>query len=215
MAVRLKLEPGFCCMGVLVVLLLGACGSRTDPLDEYGLSGTGGGGGVDCSGCPTAVYDGSVTLDFQADADAMAQYGSITGSLSIPETSGVSNLDGLQCITSIEKAVAIRGRSVGDVQGLACLESVGRAFKIENISGLQNVDGLERLTSIGLDLMLRELSGLQNVDGLKGVRSVGRNVTVVNVPNLPTCEAKALGDQLVDLGGSVVVKGTLPDECGP
>jgi hypothetical protein len=115
----------------------------------------------------------------------------------------------------VGKAVVLRGSSLQSVSGLACLESVDGAFQIQGASALTNVDGLERLTTIGVDLALTNLDSLENVDGLKGVRSIGRNLTIVTVPKLATCEAQALGDQLVDLGGAVTIKGTQPDECGP
>jgi len=197
------------------VLLLVACGSRTDPLDAAYTGGGTGGGGVDCSACPTDELAGDLALDSQAQVDSLPQYGSVKGKITVSEGASVVDLDSLQCISSVGKSVVLQGSSLQSVSGLACLESVGGALKIQGASMLTNVDGLERLEDITVDLYLNDLAVLESVDGLQGVRSVGRNVTVVNVPNLPTCEAKALGDQLVHLGGAVTVKGTLPDECGP
>jgi hypothetical protein len=196
------------------VLLLVACGSRTDPLDEYGQTG-GGGGTVDCSACPTDEFSGDLILDSQAQVDSLPQYGSVTGQIMVSEGANVVDLDSLQCISAVGKSVDLQGAQLQSVSGLACLSSVNGLFRIKGATALTNVDGLERLTEVGVDLTLSTLDSLADVDGLKGVRSVGRNLNVVNVPNLPTCDAVGLGDQLVDLGGAVVIKGTLPDECGP
>ncbi len=199
-------------MVALVSFVFLGCGSRTDPLDENVSPEP----VVDCSACPTDVFVGDVELRGQSDVDAMAAYGEIDGKLSVAAGATLTSFEGLECIASVAKGLhVVDNHSFQTTNGLSCLSSVGSTFQLRNVTALENTDGLQKLSSVGGHMVLRDLPTLTDIAGLSGLRTVKGNIFFFNVPELPTCDAAALIDQLANLGGEPTIEGTSPDTCGP
>ena len=47
------------------------------------------------------------------------------------------------------------------------------------------------------------------------IESIEEDARIDNLPMLPTCDAQAIFADLIEIGGPVVITGTLPDACGP
>ena len=132
--------------------------------------------GVWATQCPDTDY----ILTSQAQVDALGQTGctSVSGYVSIGNSSDITNLEGLSGLTSIAGDLVIRNNAaLTNLDGLASLTSVGGDLEIDNDynndAALTNLDGLSNLTSVGGYLSIWLNHALTNVDGLAKLTSVG------------------------------------------
>jgi len=100
------------------------------------------------------------------------------GSLSIGNNDALTNLDGLENLTSVGAGVNIVANdALTDLGGLGSLTSVGASLTISQNSALTNIDGLGSLTSVGGNLWIQSNPALTNIDGLQNLTSVGGAVS--------------------------------------
>ena len=90
------------------------------------------------------------------------------------EGGGITNLDGLNVLTSIGGYLSISGyNSLTSLSGLDNLTSIGGYLKIRNNSALSNITGLGGLASIGGYIVIQGNSVLSDLSGLGGLTSIG------------------------------------------
>ncbi len=134
------------------------------------------GSGQACGG----VFDGSLILESQADADALRGVTTITGSLTIQ--GDVRNVDALGCLTEVGGGLAISNASelvnVDGLSGLRSAESVG----VLDCPLLKNLDGLVGITSV-TDIAVSGNASLADISGFRGLKSAGY-VTIDSNPAL-------------------------------
>ncbi len=162
------------------------------------------------------VLEGSANITSSQDVSIFACYTEITGDLIVNEPRGLTSFD-LSNLTSIGGDLAIVFNYKLTRFGLNGLESVGGNIEIQGNDLLANMDGLSRLNFVGGNVVIGGDKAimdknfgnvdLENIDGLSNLQTVGGNVTIENNPNLPTCAAEALVEQLVDFTGNVYISG--------
>ena len=127
--------------------------------------------GVWATQCPDTDY----ILTSQAQVDALGQTGctSVSGYVSIGNSSDITNLEGLSGLTSIAGDLVIRNNAaLTNLDALAHLTSVGVNLYIYSNAALTNLDGLANLNSVGGDLTIIYNGALTNLDGLASLTSV-------------------------------------------
>ncbi len=132
---------------------------------------------------------GSITLNTQQAVDDFAatypNCTSINGSLEIGTFGSITNLDGLNPITSIEENLRIRyNPSLANIDGLDQLTSVGGNINILSNPLLTNIDGLDQLTSVGENITIQSNDLLANLDGLSQLTSVEGDLFITSNASL-------------------------------
>lgn len=140
-----------------------------------------------CSGLQ-AQYCGfsGITLASQSDVDNFpANYPGCTiveGNLDIVGN-GITNLNGLSALTSINKNLLIMGTTgLTSLAGLGSLESVSGVFSLSNNSGLTNLAGLTKLEYIHA-LGLGDNANFVNLQGLNALNA--SSIHEINLSNNP------------------------------
>lgn len=122
---------------------------------------------------PVTVIDNSVSVQEQADLDALAGVRHISGSLSI-YSNDVSDLSPLASLQSVE-GLRIQSTSLTDLSGLDSLQTVGYSLEISYNEQLVSLAGLERLQGVQWFYLARngpitDLEPLAGIIGLQGIR---------------------------------------------
>ena len=138
---------------------------------------------VDCAS--TNYY-----LNSQAEVDALGATGCdrIEGDLVILQSSGITNLDGIANITSVEGGVEIVNSALTNIDGLSNLTSVGSLAVTEN-DVLTNLGGLASLTSVDEVLFIKYNPALTSLDGLSSLTRIGGALEISNNDALTTSMA--------------------------
>ncbi|MDA9941060.1 hypothetical protein N9C62_00460 [Luminiphilus sp.] len=151
--------------------------------------------------CPNAIY----SFNTQAEVDALGDLGcnEIMASLTIRESTDITNLDGLANITSVAGKLDIYSNDVlTNLDGLANLTSVGGYLRILHNYALTNLDGLAKLTSVGDYLTLQGNDVLTNFDGLANLTSVGGRLYIQGNDALKNLDGLR---NLSDIGDSLII----------
>ncbi len=175
------------------------------------------------------VLEGDFAVENTADLETLAGYSQITGSLAIEET-GLSSIEGLECLTSIGGDLVIRENSqlgsltgldglahvggnvrivlvpITDLDGLGSLAWVGESFRLTDCGQLDSLAGLDALSAIGLGLRIASNSSLTSLDGLEGLDWLGFEIDIHSNPSL--ADLGGLADiGFLGLGGRITVAG--------
>ena len=155
------------------------------------------GNGWDCrtfervSNACAAICPEDITLRTQEDIDdfAITHPGCtvISGDLWIYVTfiHYLTNLDGLQQITSVEGDLHIYWNDdLTSIAGLSNLTHVGGKVSINLNTTLSNLNGLHNLKSIGEGLSISSNGSLSNLNALSGLESIGGDFIVSGCDNL-------------------------------
>ncbi|MEE4258450.1 MAG: T9SS type A sorting domain-containing protein [Bacteroidales bacterium] len=124
----------------------------------------------------------------------------------ITESTDISNLNGLNVLTSIGGDLMIYGNYyLTSLDGLENLTSIGGSFStgiIPNVpliwfrgsGNLTNIEALNNLTYLGGDLKIWG-TGLSNLSGLEGLASIPGNLQIGTYVEWPTLKAQAGGNR--------------------
>ena len=161
-------------------------------------------------GCPPElVWDGSYGINTQADLDTLSGYTAITGNLSIVDTS-LTSLEGLECLNHVGGNLYIDNNdSLTNLEGLNNLTSVGGLYIRYNDS-LTSLEGLNNLTSVGGSLYIVFNDSLTSLEGLSRLCFIGQNFKIEENHELCTSSAEALRDQVLNcdgIGGDINISG--------
>lgn len=85
----------------------------------------------------------------------------------------ITNLNGLNQITSINGSLAIAETSISSLEGIEALDSISRNFYIEFNNNLMSVEGLDNLKFVGRDLNIIQNHQLENFEGFNSLTRVG------------------------------------------
>ena len=103
--------------------------------------------------CSSTDYN----LSSQGEVDALGASGcdSVSGALIIRFSTDITNLDGLENITSVgNELYIIDNDALTNLNGLANITSVGGYLEITGNAALTNLDGLANITSVGGSLTI-------------------------------------------------------------
>jgi hypothetical protein len=104
---------------------------------------------------------------------------SIVGSLSIRSTP-LTNLNGLHNLTSIGGDLNLNYQSLTSLNGLGLVTSIGGNLSITGCTALINLIGLDNVTTIGGSLSIDGCSSLTNLTGLNNVTTIGGSLILGN-----------------------------------
>jgi hypothetical protein len=111
--------------------------------------------------------------------NGLAGLTSITGNLTIKLNSSLTNLNGLNGLTSVGGTVEVYfNTSLTSLNGLNNLVSIGADLNIWYNHNLTNLTGLSSLTTIGYEFKLNTNNGITNLNGAPNLNSVNRLVFV-------------------------------------
>jgi len=125
--------------------------------------------------CYDATWDGDYTVSTKDHIQALRGYRTLNGNLSIDTTlvppgeadPGVSNLNGLECLETINGSLQIENNDhLADLLGLRFLTHVGGDLIVLNNGRLLNLDALNGLRDLGGGLQISSNFALWNINGL-------------------------------------------------
>jgi hypothetical protein len=137
-----------------------------------------------CGGSLPCLPYGNYIFTSQADIDnfhlAFPNCMGLLGNVSIIDMIGgdISNLDGLNMLTSIVGDFSITYNALTSLTGLEGLTSIGGELRIENSSALINLEGLEGLDSIGSGLRICGNDALSSLTGLEGLNTLSGDLNI-------------------------------------
>ncbi len=151
------------------------------------------------SQCPS----NSITFSTQAELDAFPNdYPNCVGmGAYVNIDSAVTNLQGLNQLTSIGGLRILETTALENLSGLENLTSVGK-FYIKNNTALKNFNGLGGLTIVEEDFEVRENPALENFEGLESLTTIEDRIDIVGNDTL---ESIAGLENLTDVGGNVLI----------
>jgi hypothetical protein len=105
----------------------------------------------------------------------------------------ISNLNGLNHLTSIGGHLAIEGNTIlTNLNGLSNLNSVGFYFSIFYNSGLESLNGIENLNYIGSTFVIQENEVLTDISAISSDLSLVDPLSIRNNSNLSDCSTEAV-----------------------
>ncbi len=139
---------------------------------------------------------GSVYLLTQADVNAFAtaypNCTTINGTLGIGRyspPSDISDLAGLQNITTVTESVEIRYTyTLASLNGLNNLSTIGSHLRIRETVGLTSLSGLDNISSVAGDFMVQMNEHLTSLNGLNSLSYIGQGMFIQNCPSLTSLE---------------------------
>jgi hypothetical protein len=141
--------------------------------------------GLDCSSTDISLSSQVDVDNFQSTYGGGGVCDMVSGSLTIVDSTDITNLDGLSSLTSIDGDLKIyENDALTNLDGLSSLTSVGGDLRIGcngyycDNDTLTNLDGLSSLTSVGGDLKIYDNDALTNLDGLSSLTSVGGDLGI-------------------------------------
>jgi hypothetical protein len=170
--------------------------------------------------CNLGTFSGDeYVIDDQTSLDALTGYTAIDEVLMIDCSSdpeALTSLAGLECLTEAHHNVFIHGcPGLTDLTGLDSLQLVSGELWIQGNNNITNLIGLGSLTSVDDRLIVQGNLELESLEGLEELSHVGGTAAVEHNPNLPTCDANALFDQLDSWPEAACSWYNLEDECEP
>jgi len=133
---------------------------------------------------------------------------SIPGKLMVTDNDSLDHIDGLSGISTVSGWLFVIGnRALLDVEGLSNLIRVDGDLVVESNFSLENLEGLSALTFVGGKLWFAGNYVLESL-GLDSLGRVDGSFWIWLNPDLPTCEAERLRDQVLEadgIGGGVVI----------
>ena len=144
---------------------------------------------INFPGCTEIEGDVEVSWSDINSLNGLNQVSSIEGSLTIRSNPMLTNLLGLDNLTSIGEHINIDGnKALLSLTGLNTLQYIEGGILVHSNFGLLNLEGLEGLTSVEwIDLYnnsLTSLSGLDNITSVQGIVRINRNPELLNLSNL-------------------------------
>ncbi len=149
------------------------------------------------------VYSGDVTFTSQAEVDAWSPaYTSITGTLTISgadiidltplqniisiegylniyNNPSLTNLTGLNMLSSVDLVAIFENAALTDLAGLDALVSIGQHLSVFDNDALTSLTGLNSLVSIGGHLIVSNNDALTSLTGLNSLASIGGNFAII------------------------------------
>ncbi len=145
-----------------------------------------------CATCAEGFYGPNCDIDCTAADDC-------SGDRIIENA---KDLRDLRSCSFLEGSLIVQSTNVTSLEGLECLSSITSTVCITSNSALTSLTGLERLTSIGGDLVINYNAGLISPEGLKNLTSVTSTVTVIG--NEALINLTGL-QKLTGIGGDLVI----------
>ena len=119
----------------------------------------------------------------------------------------LTNLTGLNNLTSIEETLTIRyNDALINLTGLENLTSVGSSVFIQYNDALANMTSLENLSFVGEDIWIGDNSTLTSLAGLENIEAntIG-NLIIIKNSSLTTCEVLSICSYLANPNGVITI----------
>jgi len=158
-------------------------------------------------GC--AAIEGQVSIaGFDiTNLDGLQQITSIGEYLSISNNPVLTDLSGLNNVVSINGLVVTENASLTDLNGLNQLDSIRFTVSINQNPALTTISGLNNLRYVGTDFYIDNNSVLTNLNGLGGLHFIGGNFDFGINPSLSSLSGLT---QLSKIGGFLRVTNYTP-----
>lgn len=141
---------------------------------------------VDTFDTSITTISGSITI--RSDVTDLTNLSNITtveGGLSVNDTEGLENLDGLNNISSFGTSVSItNNKSLQNINALKGITTLTHGIRISNNRLLQNLDGLENINAIPTFIWIEDNSVLQNINGLRNITSIDGVLRIESNPKI-------------------------------
>jgi len=166
--------------------------------------------------------------------DPLHCLGKVGGSVSIVSNSALTSAAGLENLAHIGGGLSLGSCGSLTTFRLDLLEHLGGAFAVSSNGSLESL-GAATLPTIGDRLAMEDnpflesvdlgavqgISSFATIDGntrlqeidLHSIDSIGGVLWISSNPQLPTCAATEIRDQLAELPGGACIEGNLADEC--
>lgn len=130
---------------------------------------------------------------------------SIGGDIDIT-AEGLTDLSGLNNLDSVGGSVRIASPTIDSLAGLDNLETIGGDLKIDNNYILSDLTGLSNLKSIGGELEIRSNYSLVSLAGLDNINPNSIiHLTITDNNSLTVCDIKSICDYLASPGGTIYI----------
>ena len=156
------------------------------------------------------IYDGSLTLNSDEQALELVGVREVIGNIEIGP--GVTTLESLECLQSVAGGFSVVNSDLAALNELLDLRSVNGEFGVALADAMTFIE-FPRLQHVGRFYLLD--APLVAEAHFPQLESIEEDARIDNLPMLPTCDAQAIFADLIEIGGPVVITGTLPDACGP
>ena len=123
----------------------------------------------------------------------------------------LSNLEGLEGLTTVGSLYIFGNDELNDLSGLEGLKTIGGELQIGFNASLSNIQGLESLTSIDSTLFIADNGILQSLSGLDNI-SAG-SITDLKIWGnnlLSTCNVQSICEYLAASNGTILIVGNAP-----
>ena len=140
----------------------------------------------------------AVIDNFQSDYPNCTE---LAGDVIIAGINSITNVDGLNIVTSIEGGLRIwYNGPLTSLEGLQNLSFIGGRLLIDANFNLPSLTGLESLTSIGGYLQLDHNNNLVNLTGLDNISSLGGSLRIISNSDLTNLTGL---NKLISIGGDL------------
>jgi len=131
---------------------------------------------INCGVVIPCLPYGNYHLNHQYQIDSFSTYYpdciTLNGQVKITG-SDITNLNGLNLITSINGSLVVSETSISSLEGLGALDSISGYFDIALNNNLISVEGLDNLKFVGQDLDIIQNHQLENFEGFNSLTRVG------------------------------------------
>jgi len=197
--------------------LLGGCAGGNEQSDidastEQDAS-TDAGTDTDTGSCDHGAFLGDYTISSPYALEALVGYTGVTGDLHVTLSTGLMNLQGLECLEIVGGALRLDyNEALASLDGLENVAEIGSYLQIAWNPALVTAD-LSALKSTGTDIDIIYNESLESLD-LDALEYVGGYLQISDNSSL-VCDVDALLDG-VEVGGAIGVSDNAPgDGCGP
>ena len=153
-------------------------------------------------GCTNVTGDIFISGNNITSLEGLSQITTIGGQLTVYLCPNLTNLNGLQNISSMTTADIAYNSNLTNLSGLQSLTTLSNVLGITGNPLINNLDGLQQLTSVGNSVFISG-NGITSVEGINNLQTIGLHFRMENNYNLTSLSAFM---NLTSIGGYILIK---------
>ncbi len=165
---------------------------------------------IDITGLRNLQSVSSISIQYNdslTNLNGLEKITSISNDLLITQNDLLENIDGLSNLTSVGDFLTISSNpALTSLEPLSNVGSDVNYLRILYNDSLTNLNGLENITTVNEDLDLVTNRNLVNIDGLANIISVGNNLTITSNISLPDLGWLSGLSNLTTVGGDLTLR---------